>query len=193
MLNCFYSIRMKKQFATVALVCIAALSVQAQQVSTVIPRDKTQSTPRLNSQEIRTDRLSAQMARDLRLNGYQSNRVQAINAEQTQKMTAIAQKNAGNQKAIDQQCDEVCRQRDAALRNVLSNDQYTDYYGQRSAYDKVAKDFALQNADAQFVKSVRDPAPVSANGATISPAKNTTDPRPAATRARGAAKADGSR
>lgn len=184
---------MKKQIATATLVCIAALGVQAQQVSTVIPRDKTQSTPRLNSHEIKADRLSTQMARDLRLNGYQSNRVQTINAEQAKKMAAIAQKNAGNQKAIDEQCDEVCRQRDAALRNVLSNEQYTDYYGQRSAYNKVAKDFALQNADAQFVKSVRDPAPVSSNGATIGPAKNTTDPRPAATRARGATKADGSR
>ncbi|MBW3128384.1 hypothetical protein [Hymenobacter profundi] len=184
---------MKKQIATVALVFVAALGAQAQQVSTVIPRDKTQSTPRLNAQEIKADRLSAQMARDLRLNGYQSGRVQAINAAQAKKMATIAQQNAGNQKAIDQQCDEVCRQRDAALRGVLSNDQYTDYYGQRAAYNKVAKDFAMQNADAQFVKSVRDPAPVSSNGATIGPAKSTTDPRPAATRARGASKADGSR
>ena len=159
---------------------LGAVAVRAQQPQTAAPQDKTQPSPRLNPSQ-----LTARMVRDLRLNGYQATRLEAINAAQQQKLAAIAQKNAGNQQLIDQQCDEVCQQRDAAVRAVLSNDQYTRYYGRRSDYNEFAKNYAIQAGNAEFVQSVRDPLPASSRGAVIKPASTAPDPRPASTRARG--------
>ena len=166
-----------KYFALTTLL-LGTLGAQAQQPLTAVPQDKTQPSPRLTP-----DQLTARMVRDLRLNGYQTTRLAAINAAQQQKMTAIARKNAGNQQLIDQQCDAVCKARDAAVRAVLSNDQYTSYYGQRATYNEFAKNYAVRADNAEFVKSVRDPLPASSRGAILKPASTTPDPRPASTRA----------
>ena len=168
-----------KYFALTMLL-LGAVAAQAQQSLTAAPQDKTQPSPRLNP-----DQLTARMARDLRLNGYQATRLQAINAAQQQKMAAVIQQNAGNQQLLDQQCDEACKQRDAAVRAVLSNEQYTNYYSQRTTYNEFTKNYAIQAGKAEFIKSVRNPPPASSRGAVIKPASTTPDPRPASTRARG--------
>ena len=171
---------MLTKYLALTTLLLGALNAQAQQPLTTAPQDKTQPSPRLNPGQ-----LTARMVRDLRLNGYQATRLEAINAAQQRKMTAIAQKNAGNQQLIDQQCDEVCQQRDEAVRAVLSNDQYTSYYGQRATYNEFAKNYAIRADNAEFVKSVRDPLPASSRGAVIKPASTAPDARPASTRARG--------
>ena len=155
----------------------AASAQQAPRASTVQVRDKTQATPRLNPVGARADRLSNQMVRDLRLNNYQATRLRAINEEKISKMAAIERKNAGNQKLIDEQCNGVCRERDQELQAVLSNDQYSSYFGARSTYYKYDKDYAAQSASIMLTNAVQNPAPARANDATISPAK----PKPANT------------
>ena len=165
---------MRKQLATAALLLAATLGTQAQQKPSLAPKDKTQASLRLNPVQERAKRLSDQMVRDLRLNGYQANRLRAINDDKVAKMAAIERKNAGNPKLIDEQCQGVCKERDRELQAVLSNDQYTDYYGSRSAFYKFDKDYASQsaNANATFVNSVQNPSPAS-SGAVIAPARNT--------------------
>ncbi|QNH60851.1 hypothetical protein [Hymenobacter sediminicola] len=165
---------MRKQLATAALLLAATLGTQAQQKPTLAPKDKTQSSPRLNPVQERAKRLSDQMVRDLRLNGYQASRLRAINDDKVAKMAAIERKNAGNPKLIDEQCQGVCKERDRELQAVLSNDQYTDYYGSRSAFYKFDKDYASRsaNANATFVNSVQNPSPAS-SGAVIAPARTT--------------------
>ena len=135
----------------------------------VAVKDKTQQTPRLNPVVVRAERLSDRMTRELRLNGYQANRLRAINEDKIAKMAVIERKNAGNEKLIDEQCGEVCKERDRELRAVLSNDQYTSYYGLRSAYYKYDRDYVNNPASILLTKSVQDPAPVRTNDAVIGP------------------------
>jgi len=167
---------MRKSLAIGALLLTATLGVQAQQPSMVQPQDKTQPSPRLSDVQIRAKRLSDQMARDLRLNGYQSTKLRAINEDKVAKMAAIERRNAGNAKLIDEQCGAVCKERDQELRAVLSTDQYSDYYDSRSAFYKYDKDYASRSVNASFVNSVQNPLPASSRGATIGPA---TKPAPA--------------
>jgi hypothetical protein len=166
---------MRKQLATAALLLAATVGVQAQQKPTLVqPQDKTQSSPRLNPVQERAKRLSDQMARDLRLNGYQSTKLRAINEDKVAKMAAIEQKHAGNDKLITQQCDAVCKERDKELQAVLSTDQYSNYYDSRATFRKYDRDYAMQSSNAIFVNSVQNPLPASSRGATIGPARTTT-------------------
>ncbi|WP_310391625.1 hypothetical protein [Hymenobacter sp.] len=172
---------MKTAFASLALALLAG-AASAQQVSTastVQVRDKTQSSPRLNPVEARADRLSNQMVRDLRLNNYQATKLRAINADKIAKMAAIERKNAGNPQLIDQECNGVCKERDQELQAVLSNDQYSSYFGSRANYYKFDKDFASQSASILLTNSVQNPSPARANDATISPTKPKPANRPA--------------
>ncbi|SNC65736.1 hypothetical protein SAMN06265337_1373 [Hymenobacter gelipurpurascens] len=165
---------MRKQLATAALL-LAAFGAQAQQgPSLVQPQDKTKPSLRLNPVQERARRLSDQMARDLRLNGYQTTKLRAINEEKVAKMAAIEQRHAGNQKVITEQCDAVCRERDKELQAVLSNDQYSNYYDSRAAFRKYDRDYAAQSSNAIFVNSVQNPMPASSKGATIGPSRTTT-------------------
>ncbi|RYU82422.1 hypothetical protein [Hymenobacter persicinus] len=161
---------MRKSLALGALLLAATLGVQAQQPSLVQPQDKTQPSPRLSDVQVRAKRLSDQMARDLRLNGYQSTKLRAINEDKVSKMAAIERKNAGNAKLIDEQCGLVCKERDQELRAVLSTDQYSDYYDSRSDFYKFDKDYAARVTNSNFVNSVQNPLPASSRGATIGPA-----------------------
>ena len=171
----------KTAFASfvLALMATAATAQQAPRTSNVQPQDKTQSSPRLNPVEARADRLSNQMVRDLRLNNYQANKLRAINADKVAKMAAIERKNAGNPKAIDDECYGVCRERDQELRNVLSNDQYSAYFGARSTYYKYDKDYANQASAILLTNAVQNPAPARANDATVTPANTKPANRPA--------------
>jgi len=174
---------MRKQLATATLLLAATLGVQAQQKPSLTPpnpapRDKTQASPRLNPVQERAKRLSDQMVRDLRLNGYQASRLRAINEDKIAKMAAIERKHAGNPKLVDEQCQGVCKERDKELQAVLSNDQYTNYYGSRSNFYKFDKDYAARSADAIFVNSVQNPSPAT-NSAVIAPSR-----KPATTQTR---------
>ncbi|TGE15432.1 hypothetical protein [Hymenobacter elongatus] len=158
---------MRNQLATAALILAATLGAQAQQKPSIIqPQDKTKATPRLNPVQERAKRLSDQMARDLRLNGYQATRLRSINEDKVAKMAAIEQKNAGNTRLIDEQCGAVCRERDQELRGVLSNSQYSAYYDSREEFYQYDKTYAKQT-NAVFVKSVQNPLPASSKGAVI--------------------------
>lgn len=171
----------KKAFASLllALVAGAAAAQQAPRASTVAPQDKTQSSPRLNPVAERADRLSSHMVRDLHLNNYQATKLRAINADKVAKMAAIERKNAGNQKLIDEECNGVCKERDKELMAVLSNDQYSNYFGSRANYYRYDKDYASQSASILLTNSVQNPAPARANDATITPASERPANRPA--------------
>ncbi|GGF13702.1 hypothetical protein [Hymenobacter cavernae] len=168
---------MSKKFVTAALVFAAAtFGAYAQQApgSTVMPQDKTQPSPRLNPVQERAKRLSDQMARDLRLNGYQTAKLRAINEDKVAKMAAIEQKNAGNPKLVDQQCQGVCKERDKELRNVLSSAQYSAYYDSRADFYKFDRDYVNRTAGAALVKSVQNPLPASSKGAIITQGRSTS-------------------
>ena len=71
---------MRLTFALVALLTSAlatAATAQTLPPPTAV-QDKTQPSPRLNPVQARAARLSDQMVRDLRLNGYQAARLRAI-------------------------------------------------------------------------------------------------------------------
>jgi hypothetical protein len=167
---------MRKQLAAAALVLTATIGAQAQQkpATTAMPQDQNRSTPRQNGVQERAQRLSEQMTRELRLNGYQATKVRAINEDKIAKMAAIEQKHAGNPTLIDEQCKGVCKERDKELVTVLSNNQYSDYYSSRAAFYKYDKDYAAKASDVLFVKSVQNPLPANSKGATIGPAKAST-------------------
>ncbi|KAA9339431.1 hypothetical protein F0P96_02080 [Hymenobacter busanensis] len=154
---------MKKIIATAVLAASVAFGTQAQQA----PVKKA-------AVQQRADRLSNQMARELRLNNYQTTKLRAINEDKVAKMAAIEAKNAGNAKLIDEQCLGVCKERDRELRNVLTTEQYSAYFGNRANYYAYDKNYALQSSDIMLVKSVQNPLPASAKGATIGQTKEVT-------------------
>ncbi len=169
----------KLAFAALLLLASAASAVAQAPAAPVMAQDQTQPSPRLNPVQQRAQRLSSRMSSQLRLNGYQSARVRAINEDKVAKMAAIERKNAGNQKLIDEQCNEVCRERDKELLAVLSTDQYSTYYDSRSAYNRYDREFANSAATAALVNSVQNPAPSRSNDATIGPARTKPVSRPA--------------
>lgn len=162
-----------------ALMAGAAAAQQAPRASTVQVQDKTQPSPRLNPVEARADRLSNLMVHDLRLNNYQATKLRAINADKVAKMAAIERKNAGNPKLIDEECNGVCKERDREFQAVLSNDQYSTYFGSRATYNNADKDYAAQSASILLTNAVQNPTPARANDATIAPTKAKLANRPA--------------
>lgn len=170
----------KTAFASLLFAAMTATATAQQApAGSVAVQDKTQSSPRLNPMQARADRLSNHMVHDLHLNGYQSAKLRAINADKVAKMAAIERKNAGNPKAIDEECNGVCRERDKELQAVLSNDQYSSYYGARSTYYKYDKDYANQSASILLTNAVQNPTPARANDATVTPASTKPANRPA--------------
>ncbi|MFD2786390.1 hypothetical protein [Hymenobacter rubripertinctus] len=163
---------MKKILALASALFLTSVSLYAQQRAPLVTKqDKTQSSPRLNPVQQHARELSYQMTRDLHLNGYQKTRLQAINNDKQTRIVAILQQNAGNDKLIKDQCDAVCKERDQELQAVLSTDQYSSYYGSRREYNDFSMSYKAQATNDAFVKSVKDPAPVSSKGATIGPAR----------------------
>ncbi|OWP61792.1 hypothetical protein CDA63_17560 [Hymenobacter amundsenii] len=139
----------------------------------MVVKDETKVVNQLTPAQKHARELSYQMTRDLRLNGYQKARLQAINNDKQAKIVAILQKNNGDSKLIKDQCDAVCKERDKELQTVLSTDQYSSYYGSRREYNEFTMDYKAQTTNDAFVKSVKDPSPVSSKGATIGPARTT--------------------
>jgi hypothetical protein len=166
---------MRKKLATATLALTVAFGVQAQQKpGPAMPPDQTRSTPRPSAVQERAQRLSDQMTKELRLNGYQATKLRAINEDKVAKMAAIEQQHAGNPALIDEQCKGVCKERDKELSAVLTTNQYSDYYNSRSSFYKYDKDYAATASDFLFVNSVKNPLPASSKGATIGPARTTT-------------------
>lgn len=91
--------------------------------------------------EKRANHLSEQMIRELRLNNYQANKVREINLDVAAKITAIEQKNAGNEQLIAEECKGVLASRDLEFEDILSTVQYNDYFGDRKMYSKVDREF----------------------------------------------------
>jgi hypothetical protein len=126
---------MKSAFALLLLA--ATFTARAQQVApdqgpaAPMPQDKTQSSPRLSPVNDRAEHLSDQMTRDLRLNGYQSARLRAINTDKISKLESAERQYAKNPEQLDKQAKAISRERDAELQAVLSTDQYTDYFDAR--------------------------------------------------------------
>ncbi|GAA4505034.1 hypothetical protein GCM10023172_32290 [Hymenobacter ginsengisoli] len=167
---------MKSAFALLLLA--ATFTARAQQVapdqgpSAPIPQDKTQPSPRLNpAVSDRAEHLSDQMTRDLRLNGYQSARLRAINTDKIGKLEAAERQYAKNPEQLDKQAKAISHERDAELQAVLSTDQYTDYFDARKRYAQADRDYAHNASASILVNSVQNPAPVRANNATIVPTK----------------------
>lgn len=179
LLNMPSTMNQKPLFAALLLALATLPSFAQQTPPPVAVQDKTQPTPRLNPVTERADRLSDRMVRDLHLNGYQASRLRAINADKVTKMAAIERKNAGNVKAIDDECHGVCKERDKELQAVLSSDQYDSYFTARSTYYKYDRDYANQSASILLAESVQNPAPSRTNDAVIAPSAKNKVARPA--------------
>ncbi|WP_250430663.1 hypothetical protein [Pontibacter ruber] len=91
--------------------------------------------------ELRANKLTDDMIRELRLNNYQAKKLRAINMDKVAKMKAIEDQFAGNQQLIDAKCKAVCDERDSELEAVLSTVQYNHYFGDRKIYSKRDKEF----------------------------------------------------
>jgi len=163
---------MKSAFAFLLLATTLTARAQQTTPATIMPQDKTQQSPRLNSATSdRAEYLSNQMTRDLRLNGYQSARLRAINADKIAKLEAAERQYAKNPEQLDKQSKAIARERDTELQAVLSTDQYTDYFDARKRYAQADHNYAHNASASILVNSVQNPSPVRANDATITPTK----------------------
>ena len=164
---------MKSAFACFLL--FIAVRVQAQQSvpgPAPVLQDKTQPSPRLNpAVSDRAEHLSEQMARDLRLNGYQSARLRAINQDKVAKLEAAERQYATDPTQLDQHAQAIGHERDQELQAVLTTDQYTGYFDARKRYAQADRNYAHNAASAILVNSVRNPTPARANDATIGQAR----------------------
>jgi hypothetical protein len=162
---------MKSAFALLLLA--ATLTAHAQQTTPAspMPQDKTQASPRLNPATDRAEHLSDQMTRDLRLNGYQSARLRAINTDKITKLAAAERQYANSPEQLDKQSKAIARERDTELQGVLTTDQYTDYFDARKRYAQADRDYSHNASASILVNSVQNPSPVRANNATIAPSK----------------------
>lgn len=164
---------MKSTLACLLLIII----VRAQAQQTVPPpaptlQDKTQPSPRLNpAVRERAAHLSEQMARDLRLNGYQSERLRAINHDKIAKLEAAERQYAADPTQLAQHTQAIGQERDQELQTVLTTDQYTDYFDARKRYAQADRNYAHNAASAILVNSVQNPTPARANDAVLSPAQ----------------------
>jgi len=125
-----------------------------------------QDTPAVDAQD-RATNLSNQMIWELKLNNYQSRKVNEINLEVAKQLLTIEQQYAGNPKKIEELCDGVCAMRDTKLERVLSTVQYNDYFGSRKNLVALDRKFMTDAAQAQKsgngIASANAPATVSVN------------------------------
>lgn len=94
----------------------------------------------------RAQHLTEQMIKGLRLNNYQSRKVKEINLQVAEQVTAIEQQYTDKQQ-VEELCKNVYAERDLFLENVLSTEQYNDYFGDRKVY---------REEDQKFVASLID-------------------------------------
>ncbi|MGI4735931.1 MAG: hypothetical protein ACRYG7_12215 [Janthinobacterium lividum] len=164
---------MKSAFAFLLLAtCVAHAQQSLPTPTAAMPQDKTQQSPRLNAAtNDRAEHLSDQMTRDLRLNGYQSARLRAINSDKITKLESAERQYAKNPDQLDQQTKAIARERDAELQTVLTTDQYTDYFDARKRYAQADRNYAHNATASNLINSVQNPTPVRANNAVLRPSK----------------------
>jgi len=164
---------MKSAFALLLLAtCVAHAQQPLPTPASAMPRDKTQQSPRLNAATSdRAEYLSIQMTRDLRLNGYQSARLRAINSDKIAKLESAERQYAKNPDQLDQQAKAIARERDTELQAILTTDQYTDYFDARKRYAQADRNYARNASASNLVNSVQNPTPVRANNAVLNPTK----------------------
>ena len=126
--------------------------------------------------------LTTQMARDLHLNGYQTSRVRAINADKAAKLDALERQYAQDPKTLAEKSKAIDQERATELQDILTNDQYNDYFDARKRYAQADQNYAHNASASILINSVQNPIPVRANDATIGPAQNTGKPNRAAVR-----------
>ncbi|MGI4875683.1 MAG: hypothetical protein ACRYFX_31385 [Janthinobacterium lividum] len=169
----------------VALLLAATITAHAQRVPAVpasagtMPQDKTQPSPRLNPKVTdRAEHLSAQIVRDLHLNGYQSSQLRAINTEKMTKLDALEHQYANDPTALADKSKVIAQERDKELQGLLTTDQYTDYLDARKRYTQADQEYARSTTASILINSVQNPTPARANDAVIGPAKaKATTPR----------------
>jgi len=117
------------------------------------------------------------MARELRLNGFQANRLRTINQDKATRLDAAERQLAGQPTRLEQQRQTLARERDQELQAVLSTDQYTDYFDARARYQQLDRDYARSASASLLVNAVQNPAPVRDNNAVMGPAKTGKEAR----------------
>lgn len=105
----------------------------------------------------RAKQLSNHMITGLQLNNYQSRKIQEINMQVAEKLTALEQQHAGNQAEIDRQSESIYAERDRLMENVLSTVQYNDYFGHREDYNALDKQIAA-NPEMEIAEALPDNA-----------------------------------
>ena len=101
----------------------------------------------------RAKQLSNHMITELQLNNFQSRKIQEINMQVAEQLTAIEALHAGNQAELDRQSKSIYAERDRLLENVLSTVQYNDYFGHRNDYNKLDKEIA-SNVDIEMSEAL---------------------------------------
>lgn len=89
----------------------------------------------------RANHLTDEMIRDLKLSNYQARELRKINQEKVNRMMAI-EAAGGDASNVDNECRGVCKDRDKELENLLSTEQYMQYFSKRPIYYKLDKDYA---------------------------------------------------
>ncbi|WP_162052359.1 hypothetical protein [Pontibacter pamirensis] len=126
-----------------------------------------QDTPGISAQE-RATNLSHEMIRDLRLNNYQSTKVNEINLDVAKQMLAIEKQYAGNQEKINELCNGVCAERDLKLENVLSTVQYNEYFGDRKNLVALDRQFMSDTNKSRGGNGVASSETASGSSRTVS-------------------------
>ena len=102
---------------------------------------KTSTAKKSLSAVERANHLTDEMIRDLKLSNYQARELRKINQEKVNRMMAI-EAAGGDASNVDNECKGICKDRDKELENLLSTEQYMQYFSKRPIYYKMDKDFA---------------------------------------------------
>jgi hypothetical protein len=102
---------------------------------------KTGSAKKSLSAVERANHLTDEMIQDLKLSNYQARELRKINQEKVNRMMAI-EAAGGDASNVDNECKGVCKDRDKELENLLSTEQYMQYFSKRPIYYKMDKEYA---------------------------------------------------
>lgn len=144
---------MKTALLTVCLGLLTAGGATAQSKSPTPPADQPKllavvTTNKADAQVVtRTNRLTDKMARQLRLNNYQTNRLRQINLEKVARMAEIERRYPTDPARVDADCKGVCDEKEREIRALLSTSQYSDYYSARNDFYTFDKQFLTEPRD----------------------------------------------
>lgn len=144
---------MKTAFLVAYFSLLTAAGAVAQSKTPTPPADQPKllavvTSTKADAQVVnRTNRLTEKMARQLRLNNFQTNRLRQINLDKVARMAEIERSKAADPKQIDADCKGVCNEKDRELRSLLSTAQYSDYYEARNDFYTFDKQFLTEARD----------------------------------------------